>query len=172
MENNFENKENISVTSQTVSRDEMKNIVYCGEHRIADKRFFEMKKGGVFEYFPGELFNTSSLRGERELYYPIVKEGNKIIGVGELEKNPYEEGVFWIKFLSVDPEYQGKGYGRKLTEEVFRFAKERGIKLEASSYSRDGWAKLKPLQNKLAKETGVDFQDTDRTTFFDREEKT
>jgi len=172
MENKIENKEHLPVISQTVSREEMLSLVYQGEHRITDKRFFSAEKGGAFKYFPGELFNTSSFKGERELYYPMVKEGDKIVGVGELEKNPYEEGVFWIKFVSVDPEYQGKGYGRKLTEEVFRFAKERGIKLEASSYSRDGWAKLKPLQNKLAKETGVDFQDTDRTTFFDREEKT
>jgi GNAT superfamily N-acetyltransferase len=168
MENNFENKENISITSQTVSRDEMKNIVYGGGHRITDKRFFDIKKGGVFKYFPGELFNDSSFRGERELYYPIVKEEDKIIGIAELEKSSYEENVFWIKFASVDLKYQGMGYGRKLMEEIFRFAKEKGITLEASSYSQDGWNKLKPLQNKLAKEMGVDFIDTERTTFFEK----
>lgn len=85
--------------------------------------------------------------------------------MAELQQNPYEEKVYWIQFVSVDPKYRDKGYGSKLIREVFRFAKEKGIILEASAYSPSGYEKLKPLQKRLAEEMGVEFRDMERRIF-------
>lgn len=165
----FEQKENVPVVAETLSREELIDIIYKGGYEeISDKRFLPVEEGGVFKYLDiSNIINPHSIKGE-ELYYPVVKLGDEIIGLAELEKSPREDNVYWIKFLSVDPKYQNRGFGSKLTEEVFRFAKGKGIVLQASPYSQDGFAKLKPLQNRLAKEMGVDFRDTDRTTFFEK----
>jgi GNAT superfamily N-acetyltransferase len=65
----------------------------------------------------------------------------------------------WIKFLSIDPEFQNRGYASQLAQEVFSFAKRFGVKLETSSYSDDGYEKLKGVFNRLASEHGVQFID-------------
>ncbi|MDD3284606.1 MAG: GNAT family N-acetyltransferase [Patescibacteria group bacterium] len=160
-EQNFEKRENLNISTETITSDELLNIIYQNESLPQDERFLDSKKGGVFKYF-----RVSELSENKEnKYYSIIKINDIVVGLCELEKNPYRENIYWIKFLSIDPEYQGMGYASKLTEEVFKFAKKNCFGLESSSYSTDGEEKLKPLFQKLSKETEVDFIDTDKKLY-------
>lgn len=152
---NFENKENISITTTTLNSSELVDLVYKGNNLPQDYRFLSEEEGGVFKYF-------SLMHMGRENKFPVVKENNKIVGLSELEKSPYSEKTFWIQFLSIDPKYQNKGYASKLAEEIFRFAKQEGYSLETSSYTEIGYEKLKTLFNKLAEKYSVNFIDKEK----------
>ncbi|MCB9809343.1 GNAT family N-acetyltransferase [Candidatus Nomurabacteria bacterium] len=158
-ESSLEQKEK-SPESQTLTREELKEIIYQGERLPQDSRFFASDKGGVFKYFD----ISDVIDGYEEKYFPAVKNPNGVIvGISEIEKSPYDENIFWIKYISVDPEFREKGYASMIAHEIFSFAQKKNLTLEASSYSSDeGFNKLKPLLNRLADETGVEFIDKGR----------
>ncbi|MFA6251128.1 MAG: GNAT family N-acetyltransferase [Candidatus Paceibacterota bacterium] len=148
----FEKKESLSITTQTLNASELIDLIYKGNNLPQDNRFLPTEEGGVFGYF-------NLMHAGRDNKFPVVKEGDKIVGLSELEKSPYSDKTFWIQFLSIDPKYQNKGYASKLGEEIFRFAKQEGYSLETSSYTEIGYEKLKGLFNKLAEEYSVNFID-------------
>lgn len=156
-ENSFEKRERVK--TETLAAEDLIDVIYKGESLPQDTRFLSEEDGGVFHYFdPRDLQENKENK-----FYSIVKEDEEIAGLGELEKNPFEKDErFWIKFLSVDPKHQGKGYASLLAREMFEFAKARGFSLEGSVYSDSGYEKLKGVFNALSEETGVRFIDTDR----------
>jgi len=156
--NHSENKENPLVNTETVTGNELVDVIYQGDSLPHDERFLPSEKGGVFKYFD----IRSLVENKKDLFYSIIKEASKVIGLSELEKIPNQEKQYWIKFVSIDPKYQGKGLASKLVEEIFRFARQEGATLESSSYSSDGYDKLKPLFNKFAEEFSVNFIDVER----------
>jgi len=144
--------------SKSINAQDLIDLIYQGESLPQDNRFLSTDKGGVFKYFdPRDLFENIENK-----VYSIVKNKGEIVALGELEKNPYNLKAYWIKFLSVDPKYQGKGYASILAEEIFKFAKEKNIILESSSYTEEGEQKLKALFNKLAEKFSVEFVDSDK----------
>ena len=145
------------VNVKTLSATEFKDRIYKGENMPQDKRFLPVENGGVFKYLLLSDLIRNYRNGNR--FYPIVETKKEIAGIAELEKSPYQEKTLWIKFLSVDPKYQGNGYGTKLAEEIFRFAKEEGFSLEGSIYSDIGRERLKKLLSRLAEKFGVEFVD-------------
>ena len=48
---------------------------------------------------------------------------------------------------------------KKLAEEVFRFVKEQGYKIQGSQYSEQGKEKLRELFNEMAQKYAFDFTD-------------
>lgn len=162
-ENNFnkiENKEGPSVSTETISEDKLREIIYQGRSFPQDKHFLDYKEGGVFKYF--DLADLVRDINRKDKLFSLVREGDLIVGLGELEKDPFKDKNYWVKFLSVDPRYQEKGYASRLAKEIFQFAKQAGVSLEASVYSEIGHQKLKPLFKKLADESSVVFIDNDR----------
>lgn len=155
MENLKENTENQEIKTEILAGNELIRLIYKGESLPQDKRFLDFKEGGAFKYF----LITDLIKNPKNRFYPILKERDKIVGLSELEISPYEENVFWLKFLSVDPQYQDRGYASKLAEEIFRFVKENGATLEGSIYSKEGLLKLRPLFKKLANKFDVKFID-------------
>lgn len=155
----LEQKEHVPET-QTLTREGLKEILYKGERLPQDVRFFDINKGGVFEYFT----ISDVIEGYGEKYFPITRNPEGlVVGIAELEKNPYEKNIFWIKHISVDPDFQGQGYASRIAREIFSFAHKNNFTLEASSYRSDeGFEKLRPLLNRLSEETGVPFLDKDR----------
>lgn len=149
--------EDISISAQTITAKELEDLIYKKTSFPQDKRFMPEEEGGVFHYFsPTDVFE-----GQERKFYSIIKDTNNIIGLCELEKSPfsYEEKTFWLKFFSIDPEYQNKGHSRKLAEEVFKFVKEQGYKIQGSQYSEQGKEKLRELFNEMAQKYAVDFID-------------
>ncbi len=152
----IEQNENF-LESKIISPQELIDIIYQGEQMPQDNRFLSIDKGGVFKYFdPRDLFENI-----KDKVYSIVKNDKEITALGELEKNPYSQNAYWIKFLSVDPKYQGMGHASILAEEIFKFAKNNNISLESSSYTTEGQEKLKTLFKRLAEKFLVNFIDTD-----------
>lgn len=158
METNFglskiENKEKLSITTETINTDDLIDLIYKGDHIPQDNRFLPTEYGGVFKYFDaGELSQNKESK-----FYPIVKIGDKIIGLSQLFKDPSNNRNLWIQFLSIDPEEQNKGYASKLAKEIFEFAKRNNYSLEASSYTEQGLEKMRPVFERLSKEYLVDF---------------
>ena len=153
----IEKKENL-LESKIISPQELVEIVYKGESMPQDNRFLSIDKGGVFKYFdPQDLFNNAENK-----VYSVVKNDKEITALGELEKNPYSQNTYWIKFLSVDPIYQGNGYASILAEEIFKFAKNNNVFLESSSYTTEGQKKLKAVFKRLAEKFAVNFIDSDK----------
>jgi GNAT superfamily N-acetyltransferase len=153
MDKNFnflklENKENELISTETLKTDELINLIYKGDFLPQDDRFLRVEDGGVFKYF-----NIRDLDLNRnEKFYPIVKIGEKIVGLSELLKDSYNENNLWIQFLSIDPKEQNKGYASKLIKEIFEFTSKNNYSLEASSYTDIGFEKLRPVFERLSKE--------------------
>lgn len=155
----FEQKENLP-QAETLSGQELFDLIYQGDSLPQDDRFLPTDKGGAFKYF--RIENLISIHKDRaNFFYPVVKIDNKIVALCELEKSPYEENLYWITGVSVDPVHQGKHYGSMVLEEVFRFAKERGVALLGSQYSEEGSKKLKSVLHKLADKYAVKFKESE-----------
>jgi len=74
---------------------------------------------------------------KNEIHF-IIRDGDKIIGIAGIEKNPYDSTEYWVKHYSVDPEYRNLKVGTRLVDEVFRFANKHGMSLKRSSPSEMG----------------------------------
>jgi len=147
------------VESKIISPKELMDIIYKGESIPQDNRFLSIDNGGVFKYFdPRDLFDNIENK-----VYSIIKNDKEIAALGELEKNPYSQDTYWIKFLSVDQIYQGNGYASILAEEIFKFAKNNNISLESSSYTTEGQEKIKDVFKRLAEKFMVNFIDSDKS---------
>lgn len=157
----LEQKENSPVSTETLTKAELLNLIYKDESEPQDKRFLPTKDGGVFKYLylPDII---SSLNPQKEILFPVVRVGDEIVGLAQLEKSPYKENCYWVSFISVDPAYQGNGYASKLIEEIFSFAKKENISLKASSYKEDGFLKLKDKLKQEAEKTGVVWEDEEK----------
>lgn len=151
---NFTNNEQETVKSATLTSDELINRIYKGESTPQDSRFLSANESGVFKYFRLEsLIGLKRLRNS--IVYPIIEIDHQIIGLAGVQKDPNKENNYWIKFISVDPKYQNKGYASLLLNEVFRFAKEQDCSLEASIYTGEGEQKLKRVFHELGKKFSV-----------------
>jgi len=146
--------------ASVISKEELIDRIYKGESLPQDKRFLSVEKGGVFEYF--DLDNlTNPLTSD--LSYVIGEEEGKIVGLAELQRSIDNEKKIWMKFLSVDPIFQKKGYASKIAGEIMRYVKDNNLTLEMSSYSsEEGWEKLRPLFKRLSEEYGVNMIDEER----------
>ena len=156
----IEKKENFP-EAETMTGDQLFELIYKGDSLPQDSRFLSLDKGGVFKYFV--IQNLINIHKKREnFFYPIIKVDDKIVAICELEKSPYEENLLWITGVSVDPAYQDKRYASMVLEETFRFAKETGVALLGSQYSEKGLIKLKSVCHRLADKYGVEFRESDR----------
>ena len=79
----------------------------------------------------------------------VVLIGNKIVAVGGVQVNPYYPVQLWIKHVSVDPAYQGRGFGRMILERIYQLAAEARLKLKHGSFTEDGEQRLKHIHDEL-----------------------
>lgn len=68
----------------------------------------------------------------------VAFDGDKIVGIGGVEVSPYHPEQLWIKHISVDPAYQGRGIARELLTRIYRYAQETGTKLQPGSFTDEG----------------------------------
>ena len=150
---NLEKREQ-SITIETITSQDLVDLIYKGESTPQDNRFLPIDEGGVFKYF--HLSDLIGINGRKDKKsYVLSRVGDTVVGLAELEEDPYLEGNLWVKFISVDPLYQNKGHGSRLVGAVFEFAKEHGFSLGISRFSDDGGQKLKRVIVDTAKNTSV-----------------
>lgn len=158
----LEQKETISIKTEVLTKQELMKEIYKGDSRFPDSRFLEPENGGVFQYFDLEEV-ISSFSKEREYFFPVIKVGDEIVGIAQLQKNPYkDDNTYWIQGISVDEKYRGNKYASRLVEELVQHAKTHDISLEASSYKDDGWLKLKHVLKRETEKAGVSWEDDER----------
>lgn len=148
---NLSSPEELPVETKVLDSADLKDLVYGNGSLPEDKRFSHFEEGGVFKYF---LPETLDRRGENK-FYPVVIVGGEIAGISELEKSPYQENRYWVKFMSVDPKYQGRGYASMLAEEIFKFVKLHDAELQLSLYTKDGEMKLRKVLERLSEEYSI-----------------
>ena len=56
----------------------------------------------------------------------MAMDGGRVVGVGRLHGNPNEESQ--VRFMAVDPEYEGKGIGTLILKELEKEARKRHSK--------------------------------------------
>lgn len=87
----------------------------------------EKGKGMYWEEGLEELMK----RGERENML-VAEMGGQAVGfiIGEVRTQEFgvREGIGWIKMLGIDPEWQGRGYGKLLGEALIKNFQIRGVK--------------------------------------------
>ncbi len=149
-----ENKETREIKTNVFSTQELLDLIYKGESLPQDSRFLPVGEGGVFKYFSvSDLSGPMSHKSEKN--FLTIAEGGIVVGLAELEQNPYDEHNLWLKFVSVDPLYQNKGYVNTLIEQIFIFTKQKNSTLGVSYYSEEGEEKIRRTIEKLSTQTGV-----------------
>lgn len=129
------------------------NITY-----YTDYDFLEIYNKNVERINKLEFFDSRHDFGEDVVFF-ILEIDNKIAGISHIRKSPYIENTYWISYLSLLEEYRRYGYASKLLEYIVKWFKKNNLQLEASSYTEEGFIKLKPLLNKLTNKYNVSFID-------------
>lgn len=151
MNKGYESVETPTPITEILNGSQLREIGYDRDKFDWDPRFLPVNEGGVFKYL-----DVGSMNWRQEFkVYPIVKINDKIVAIGELEKSPYEENVYWIKFVSVDPQYQNKGYSSLLLEKIFQFAQQENAALLPSYFTEEGKQKLEKVLPRLAEKYSV-----------------
>lgn len=119
---------------------------------------------GDVKYYEGVPYSPSNKKIE---YYFIVatvkapsndyknKIVDRVIGMVELQKSPYDSNVIWLDFLSVAPEYKNKGIGKKLAYEMCNFLKDKPWSLERSRPSDEGLKYIKSIIDNLVEKHSI-----------------
>lgn len=94
--------------------------------------------------------------------YFIVLKGNKILAMAETGLDQYEKepNILAMMFLSVDKDHQGKGLSSKILEEIFIYCKKNHLQLKMSSYTQEGFLKLRPKALAISKEKDIKLKET------------
>jgi isocitrate/isopropylmalate dehydrogenase len=136
--------------SETLRGKDLLPEFYDLEAHAAKPRFAHRSKGGAFHYSPldSELTNP-------DVVFSVVRDGTEIVGLAKLRKSPHAENVLWLMSISVDTERQGEKISEKILREVFSYAKERGMSIEPSNYTKEGEERIKHQIERLSTEYGV-----------------
>jgi GNAT superfamily N-acetyltransferase len=86
-----------------------------------------------------ETFHGEDINGNAVTYTETI---TPVLGIAELQINPYDRSIVWLKYVSVAAGFHGNGIGRRLACDLAAFVKESGLQLSRSS------------SNDLAKERG------------------
>lgn len=81
---------------------------------------YEMMDENVFKPIFDDLI-------ENKVLY-LYKEGNETIGMCKLIKQKHRnEHIVYLGGLAIHPNYFGKGFGKKIMQEIIQFCKNKGI---------------------------------------------
>jgi GNAT superfamily N-acetyltransferase len=143
-----------------LTRKELDDVIYSKSTGDLKKRFRPSEEGGVFKYFYArDVWVNINRDLDKEIFFPVVKEGGKIVAIAKIQKSPYEENLFWANYICVDPKYQGRGHATRLVREILQFAKDHGVAIKNSFYTKEGELKMKKIWARLVPEYGVEFRE-------------
>jgi predicted GNAT family acetyltransferase len=74
--------------------------------------------------------------------------GRRIIGIGGVQVNPYNPSQLRMQHVSVEQQYQGKGFARQILSGIYEYADRNNLKVVPSSFSKMG-QRLKHIHTEL-----------------------
>lgn len=89
-----------------------------------------------------------------EVYFIVLLKNQLVIGLSECVVHK-DKQIIVSKYSSIIPEEQGKGYSEKILEAKVKFAAQRWISLENSSYSHSGFYRIRPKVLALCEQHNV-----------------
>jgi len=142
------------VRMEVYTAKELEHVVF-DEHSEPKDRFKSPREGGVFKlFYPDMLLN----KREPESHFVLLMEGDTVAAIGKFRKciSYGPDSQVFATSVSVDPAYQGRGYGKMVKEKQFQVAKERGWKMDVM-YTDEGRQRLKKYNRQFAKKYGVEL---------------
>ncbi len=91
-------------------------------------------------------------------YFIVALIDNQVVGTGSLDDNE-------IKAVFVDPDYQRRGIGQAIMEELERYGKSKGLQEIKLNASITAFEFYKKLQYHLVKEIAEKYQDDTAITY-------
>ncbi len=141
---------------ETISGRELFEELFDRKLHKPKSRFASLDNGGVFHYSPFDSKMTKA-----GTVFSVVRENSEIIGLAKLHQNPRDGNVLWLMSVSVDKNRKGEGISEKLLEEVFVYAKSKGMKIGPSRYTKEGEERLKHQIERLASKHNVEISEED-----------
>lgn len=156
----FESNEDISFHTFENGNEFYRYISTSGLNGTFDPRFLKKndEREEVFKYFSYSDFQVEP----QNVKFFTIKINDVIIGIAHIRKSKNKENTWFLSYLSIDPKHKNKGYASMLSEYMIKWFKDNNINFETSSYSEEGYIKLKPLFKKLTKKYNVQFIDKER----------
>ena len=110
----------------------------------------------------GPSLEQTKLAMQYTLFRVSVWDGDKIVAMARMNGDMGLD--YYIKDVVVRPEYQGKGLGRMLINEILKFISENGIK------GTDIFVELCAMPDKIPfyKKFGFDFNEAQRLMLFQK----
>lgn len=87
----------------------------------------------------------------------------RVVGLIELERSPYkgQEHIVWLKYVTVDPQYQGQGIATRLIQMLARHMAKTGDTLQRS-YSTEEGMRIQAKVDQALDEAGVPWTQSHR----------
>ncbi len=119
-------------------------------------------------YFPRGILMPST--DERAFFLALTapsptkrtpKPLKRAVGVLELEVNPSDDGEIWLKYITVDPQYQRQGIAKELLALMVSYLKQHPRLLSRSRSSEEGKAKVQAYISGLLDANALRWKQSD-----------
>ena len=90
----------------------------------------------------------------------VIKENNDIVALAETYIYDIEDDALGISTISVNSKHTGHGYSKLLLKEIFKLCKELNKDLRVSSYSHEGFWRLKKNIMVLSKQYSINVRES------------
>lgn len=118
------NKLSNTYTIKQLNEDDIKDIISL---MMENKQFYKYHPENINEdMVKEELTMLPENKTLDDKYYLGFYDGNKLICILELIEKYPSDNYCYIGFFMMDKEYQGKGIGSKIIDEVVRYLKKLG----------------------------------------------
>jgi GNAT superfamily N-acetyltransferase len=124
-------------------------------------KYYETPWGGGKEKENRYLFlmATVALKEDEieECWSSNRRNVRKAVGVLELQWSPFEleENVVWLKYVTVDPHWQGRGIARQLARNMVIVLSKLDCRLDRSRPSEEGFSRIKSYIDQILNEAGI-----------------
>jgi|WetSurMetagenome_2_1015567.scaffolds.fasta_scaffold240763_2 ribosomal protein S18 acetylase RimI-like enzyme len=93
------------------------------------------------------FYETEDINGRNIFICALTHDNKYLLGIVDLEiyEDSHFGNYYGLKYVSVNKKYQGRGIGKNLVEEMFKFIKSQNIPVSFSSFTDEGSKKLRSL---------------------------
>ena len=98
-----------------------------------------------------------TLEEQEDCWSKHPEQMRKPVGLLELEWSPHEEGVVWLKYITVEPAWQKRGIAHKLVDNMVTVLSQKNCRIDRSRPSDEGLAQIKSYIDKVLDGAGISW---------------